>query len=145
MLRTLTRCVAAACHRESQLLVLVSMQRTAGWSAWTPHSPCGHAPRTRVCHAGPRCPRGRDSRPRACYPHRRHCRQVLGVERDADTNAINRAYTQRKFHARGNEAATQRIEAAHSKLMMEALNARLKVQRRGRVCVPVCVAGGLLA
>ncbi len=50
---------------------------------------------------------------------------VLGVPRDADSNAINRAYSQKKYAARGNDAAVQAIEAAHSALMMSALSARM--------------------
>lgn len=52
--------------------------------------------------------------------------KVLGVPRDADSNAINRAYSQKKYAARGNDALTQQIEAAHSALMMSALTARMK-------------------
>jgi hypothetical protein len=56
--------------------------------------------------------------------------QVLGIPRDADTNAINRAYTAKKFAVRGDDAATARIEGAHSKIMMGSLSARLKVRLR---------------
>lgn len=52
--------------------------------------------------------------------------RVLGIERDADTNAINRAYSQKKYAARGNDALTAQIEQAHSQLMMSALSARMK-------------------
>jgi hypothetical protein len=52
--------------------------------------------------------------------------KVLGIDRDADSNAINRAYSQKKYAARGNDALTQQIEAAHSALMMSALTARMK-------------------
>lgn len=51
---------------------------------------------------------------------------VLGVEPDADTNAINRAYTVKKYAARGNDALTAQIETAHSQLMMSALTRRMK-------------------
>jgi hypothetical protein len=51
---------------------------------------------------------------------------VLGIDRDADTNAINRAYTQKKYAAREDPALTQQIEAAHSSLMMAALSQRMK-------------------
>lgn len=63
----------------------------------------------------------------ASYPIRCLSRQVLGIPRDADSNAINRAYTQKKYAARGNDSLTKKIEAAHSQLMMSALTARLKV------------------
>ncbi|KIY94548.1 glycosyl hydrolase [Monoraphidium neglectum] len=51
---------------------------------------------------------------------------VLGVPADSDQNAINRAYSLKKYAARGNDAETARLEAAHSKLMMGALSARIK-------------------
>eukprot|EP00879_Flechtneria_rotunda_P007088 GHRR01007440.1.p1 GENE.GHRR01007440.1~~GHRR01007440.1.p1 ORF type:complete len:257 (+),score=71.45 GHRR01007440.1:107-877(+) len=52
--------------------------------------------------------------------------KVLGVAPDADTNAINRAYSQKKYAARGNDALSQQIEAAHSQIMMSALTRRMK-------------------
>lgn len=52
--------------------------------------------------------------------------KILGIERGADTNAINRAYSQKKFAARGNDALTAQIEQAHSQLMMSSLTARMK-------------------
>ncbi|WIA38144.1 hypothetical protein OEZ86_001502 [Tetradesmus obliquus] len=52
--------------------------------------------------------------------------KVLGIDRDADTNTINRAYTVKKYAARGNDALSQQIEAAHSALMMAALSQRMK-------------------
>lgn len=60
---------------------------------------------------------------------RSHCAQILGIDTDADTNAINRAYRQKKYDARNDPEASQRIEAAHSSLMMSALTARMKVSR----------------
>eukprot|EP00775_Hariotina_reticulata_P009750 gene9750-9908_t len=53
--------------------------------------------------------------------------KVLGVPPDADQNTINRAYSQKKYAARGNDTLTQQIEAAHSALMMNALAARMKL------------------
>lgn len=52
---------------------------------------------------------------------------MLGVPRDADSNTINRAYRQKKWDAKADAEALQRIEAAHSSLMMAALQARMKV------------------
>ncbi|GBF96478.1 glycosyl hydrolase [Raphidocelis subcapitata] len=52
--------------------------------------------------------------------------KVLGVPPDSDTNAINRAFTVKKFNARGDEPELARIEAAHSQIMMNSLSARLK-------------------
>lgn len=54
--------------------------------------------------------------------------RVLGIDPDADTNAINRAYSQKKYAARGNDALTAQIESAHSQLMMSALTRRMKGQ-----------------
>lgn len=54
--------------------------------------------------------------------------QVLGIPRDADGNAIQRAYRKKMSEVKGkDEAAAQRIEAAHSQIMMSALTSRLKV------------------
>jgi DNA polymerase delta subunit 1 len=52
--------------------------------------------------------------------------QVLGLPPNADYNAIQRAYKKKVFDARGNEAEQQRVEAAHSTLMMSALTSRLQ-------------------
>lgn len=52
--------------------------------------------------------------------------RVLGIDPDADTNQINRAYSQKKFAAKGNDALLAQIEAAHSQLMMSALTRRMK-------------------
>jgi hypothetical protein len=54
--------------------------------------------------------------------------KVLGVDPDADTNTINRAYSVKKYAARGNDPLTAQIEAAHSQLMMSALSRRMKGQ-----------------
>eukprot|EP00878_Enallax_costatus_P002216 GHUV01002387.1.p1 GENE.GHUV01002387.1~~GHUV01002387.1.p1 ORF type:complete len:253 (+),score=40.80 GHUV01002387.1:166-924(+) len=64
--------------------------------------------------------------------------KILGIDRDADTNAINRAYSQKKYAARGNDALTAQIEQAHSQLMMSALSARLK--NKGKVSKDVAYA-----
>lgn len=52
--------------------------------------------------------------------------KVLGLPPDADNNAINRAFRIKKFEARGNDAETARLEAAHSALMMAALAQRVR-------------------
>lgn len=53
--------------------------------------------------------------------------KVLGIPRDADGNAIQRAYRKKMSEVKGkDEAAAQRIEAAHSQIMMSALTSRLK-------------------
>jgi hypothetical protein len=59
--------------------------------------------------------------------------KVLGIPPDADNNAINRAFRVKKFEARGNDAETARLEAAHSALMMAALASRV---RAGAGAVP---------
>lgn len=58
--------------------------------------------------------------------------QVLGVPRNADGNAIQRAYKKKLSEVKGrDEAAQQRIEAAHSQIMMAALTSRLQVRTGG--------------
>ncbi|KAI7841013.1 hypothetical protein COHA_005241 [Chlorella ohadii] len=53
--------------------------------------------------------------------------QVLGVPPNADSTTIQRAYKKKLSEVKGkDEAAQQRIEAAHSQLMMAGLSARLK-------------------
>lgn len=52
--------------------------------------------------------------------------KILGIDRDADSNAINRAYAQKKLAARRNNALLAQIEQAHSQLMLSALTARTK-------------------
>jgi hypothetical protein len=52
--------------------------------------------------------------------------QVLGLPQNADYNAIQRAYKKKTFENRGNDAELQRLEAAHSTLMMSALTARMQ-------------------
>jgi hypothetical protein len=51
--------------------------------------------------------------------------QVLGIPKNADYNAIQRAYKKKLSETLGNDAEKQRIEAAHSSLMMSALTSRL--------------------
>jgi DNA polymerase delta subunit 1 len=52
--------------------------------------------------------------------------QVLGVPPGADSTAVQRAYKKRLSEAKGNDAELQRIEAAHSSLMMSALTSRMQ-------------------
>jgi len=52
--------------------------------------------------------------------------QVLGIPKNADYNAIQRAYKKKISDALGNEVEISRIEAAHSSLMMSALTSRLQ-------------------
>jgi hypothetical protein len=59
--------------------------------------------------------------------------KVLGIPPDADNNAINRAFRVKKFEARGNDAETARLEAAHSALMMAALAQRVRGAGAGAV------------
>ena len=53
--------------------------------------------------------------------------QVLGIPRNADSVTLQRAYKKKLSDAKGNEAAVQRIEAAHSNIMMSSLTSRLQV------------------
>ena len=51
------------------------------------------------------------------------------MPRNADSNAIARAYRKKLSEVKGrDEAAQQRIEAAHSAIMMAGLTARLQVR-----------------
>ncbi|KAK9916355.1 hypothetical protein WJX75_001678 [Coccomyxa subellipsoidea] len=52
--------------------------------------------------------------------------KVFGLSRNADSNAVNRAYKRMLFENRGNDAATARLEEAHSAIMMKQLSARLQ-------------------
>ena len=52
--------------------------------------------------------------------------QVLGIPKNADYNAIQRAYRKKMSEAITDEAEKSRIEAAHSSLMMSALTSRLQ-------------------
>jgi len=60
--------------------------------------------------------------------------KVLGLPRDADNNAVNRAFRIKQSEARGDDAETARLEAAHSALMMAALASR--VRGSGAAAVP---------
>jgi hypothetical protein len=71
--------------------------------------------------------------------------QVLGLEAEADNNAVNRAYRVKRYEARGNEPLLAEIEAAHSQLMFSSLSARLKVSaatRAHRWCSPALLQPG---
>ena len=52
--------------------------------------------------------------------------QVLGIPKNADYNAIQRAYRKKLADAIVDEALKSRIEAAHSTIMMSALTSRLQ-------------------
>jgi len=49
------------------------------------------------------------------------------LPKNADSAAILRAYRNKLREAKGNDAATERIEAAHTSLLMRGLNSRLTV------------------
>jgi len=53
--------------------------------------------------------------------------QVLSLPKNADSAAVLRAYRNKLREAKGNDAATERIEAAHTSLLMRGLNSRLTV------------------
>lgn len=53
--------------------------------------------------------------------------QVLGLSRDANSDAVSRAYKKRLTDARGNDTEKAKIENAHSIIMMSQLSARMKV------------------
>ena len=56
--------------------------------------------------------------------------QVLGLSQGAPADAFDRAYKRKRAENKFNEKELERIEAAHSTLMMSALSARLKVRQR---------------
>ena len=65
--------------------------------------------------------------------HPSHCsRQVLGLSRNADSEAINRTYKRLVRENKDDDAAKARIETAHSAIMMSQLNARMKVHSMPR-------------
>jgi curved DNA-binding protein CbpA len=53
--------------------------------------------------------------------------QVLGIGPDADNNEINRAYAKKKYEYRHDTANLQKVEQAHSSLMLSAFSRRVKV------------------
>ena len=60
------------------------------------------------------------------------------MPRGADSNAIQRAYRKKMSEVKGkDEAAVQRIEAAHSAIMMAALTSRLAVRPACSLLAPV--------
>ena len=56
------------------------------------------------------------------------CPQVLSLPKNADSEAILRAYRKKLRDNRGNDAALERIEAAHTALLMRGLSSRLAVR-----------------
>jgi hypothetical protein len=56
--------------------------------------------------------------------------QVLGVKSTADTNEIQRAYKAKMWETKADPESRKKIEEAHSRIMMFALTARLKVVHR---------------
>ena len=52
---------------------------------------------------------------------------MLGLSRNADSEAINRTYKRLVRENKDDDAAKARIETAHSAIMMSQLNARMKV------------------
>ena len=61
---------------------------------------------------------------------------------EADNNEINRAYSKLKYQYRMDSANLQKVEQAHSSLMLSALNKRMKVRSKPQtetehVCAPI--------
>jgi hypothetical protein len=52
---------------------------------------------------------------------------LLGIKTDADQLEITKAYNRKKYEFRGNAQMISKVEAAHSQLMLQAFNARVKV------------------
>ncbi len=53
--------------------------------------------------------------------------QLLGIEREADSTEINKAYRVKKYEHRFNSDMLQKVESAHSTIMLSQLSARRKV------------------
>lgn len=53
--------------------------------------------------------------------------QVLGLSSKADSEAVSRSYKLKLREAAGDDAQKQRIESAHSSIMMASLTSRLQV------------------
>ncbi|GLC35730.1 Coiled-coil domain-containing protein 13 [Pleodorina starrii] len=52
--------------------------------------------------------------------------KLLGVERDADSTEIGKAYRVKKYEHRFNPEMLQKVESAHSSIMLSQLSARMK-------------------
>ena len=67
-------------------------------------------------------------------------KQVLGLSPGAPSDALDRAYKRKRSENKFNEKELERIESAHSTLMMSALSARLQVyhQPRRGFCMMLC-------
>lgn len=61
---------------------------------------------------------------------------MLGLSRNADSEAVNRTYKRLVRENKDDDAAKARIETAHSAIMMTQLNARMKVTRMPRKPTP---------
>lgn len=55
------------------------------------------------------------------------CMQVLSLPKNADSQAILRAYRNKLRDNKGNDDAIERIEAAHTAILMRGLSSRLSV------------------
>lgn len=53
--------------------------------------------------------------------------QVLGISPNSDSEAVSRAYKTKLRDAGKDEGRKQRVESAHSSIMMASLTSRLKV------------------
>ena len=51
---------------------------------------------------------------------------MLGLSREATSDAVNRQYKKKIADAHGNDAEKAKIESAHSTIMMSQLSARMK-------------------
>ncbi|GAX86315.1 hypothetical protein CEUSTIGMA_g13727.t1 [Chlamydomonas eustigma] len=65
-------------------------------------------------------------RPVSCLAASSDPYSVLGIGPDADNNEINRAYSKKKYEYRHDTANLQKVEQAHSSLMLSALSRRVK-------------------
>ena len=56
------------------------------------------------------------------------CLQVLGLPRNADSESIQRVYNKKKRENRDNQEVLDRIEKAHSTLMMRQFTMRVQAR-----------------
>ena len=67
---------------------------------------------------------------------------MLGIPPEADNNEINRAYARKKYEFRHESTNLQKVEQAHSSLMLSAFQQRVKVRERaGKEPARACGVG----
>lgn len=67
---------------------------------------------------------------------------MLGLPKNADSEAILRAYRKKLRDNRGNDAALERFEAAHTAILMRGLSSRLAVRALPLFSIASACLGG---